>query len=92
MRTTGHYAQTQVPTSRETTASELFVGHHATPYGIVRQLRADLPHHAPQDVVEGLAALERVLRAQVTVVGERPSTETPQREEGSAPGTVMKSS
>jgi hypothetical protein len=61
VRTTGQYGSAQVPTSREVTATALFVELGATALGVVRQLQADLPHHAPRDVVEGLAALERSL-------------------------------
>ncbi|HLZ47073.1 MAG TPA: hypothetical protein VKR80_00305 [Candidatus Limnocylindria bacterium] len=61
VRTTGQYGAAQAPASREITAEELFVDLAATTLGVVRQLQEDLPHHAPRDVVEGLAALERSL-------------------------------
>lgn len=78
VRTTGRYTETEVPSSREIAASELFAQVGATPLGVVRQLQADLPHYATRDVKDGLAALERVLTAPITVVGNCPPTETPQ--------------
>lgn len=61
VKTTGQYTETQLPTRTEITGSDLFTQLGATPLGIVRQLRADLPNYAPTDVAEGLAALERLL-------------------------------
>ncbi len=63
VKTTGQYTEAQLPTTTEITGSDLFVQLGATPLGVVRQLRADLPNFAPSDVAEGLAALERLLTA-----------------------------
>ena len=63
VRTRGKYEGTQAPNSQEIAASELFVELRATPLSVVRQLQGGLPHQCPEDVTEGLAALERLLTA-----------------------------
>ncbi len=61
VKTIGQYTAAEAPKSEEITASRLFLEPHATPLSVVRQLRADLPHDAPRDVADGLAALEQLL-------------------------------
>lgn len=63
VKSAGQYTPEQVPTRQEITGADLFAQLGATPLGVARQIRADLPSYAPSDVVEGIAALDLLLTA-----------------------------
>jgi hypothetical protein len=64
LRMTGHYSPTESPVEKEISASDFFHLPQASLVDVVRRLRIALPETAPQDVTEGLAALERFFSAQ----------------------------